>query len=108
VAAGRIASIVTIDKHGQYEVYDFAGAKDWQSYDVQGRPVDGPSINLAVLPKGVLADIREDGELTITVPTSGVQKVVKDKDLLTTMRLSNIGDQVVYRQDGALWSLRTQ
>lgn len=106
IATGRIASMVTIDKTGQYEVYDFAGDKDWRSYSLTVRDTDGPGLNQAVLPKGVTADIREDGELTITVPTSGVQKVVQDKELFTTMRLSNIGDQVVYRHDSAFWSLR--
>jgi len=106
VAGGRTASVITVDKSGQYEIYDFVSDKDWQTYAVQVRSVDGPGINQVVLPKGVTAEIREDGEIQITVPTSGIQKVVRDKDLLTTMRLSNIGDQVVYRHDGALWSLR--
>ncbi len=105
---GRIVSVLTVDSSGQYEVFDLAGTEDWRSYTATTRISDSPELNQAVLPKGVTADIREDGELIITVPTQGTQKVVKDKDLLTTMRLSNIGNQVVYRHDGALWSLRMQ
>jgi len=108
IAHGRIATVVTIDKTGQYEVYDFAGSDGWRSYSTQVRLCDGPGLNQAVLPKGVTADIREDGELIITVPTQGAQKIVQDKDLFTTMRLSNIGDLVVYRYEDALWSLRMQ
>jgi hypothetical protein len=105
-ASGRTASVLTIGNSGQYEVYEYAASKNWQSYTVTTRDADSPELNQTVLPKGVTADIREDGELIITVPTQGTQKVVKDKDLLTTMRLSHIGNQVVYRYEDALWSLR--
>jgi len=107
-ASGRIATVLTVDTTGQYEVQEFAGTKDWRTHNVTTGTSDSPDLNQALLPKGVTAAIREDGQLLIAVPTQGTQKVVQDKDLATTMRLSNIGNQVVYRQDGALWSLRMQ
>ncbi len=103
---GRIAVVATVDQSGQYQVYEFAGSDEWKSHNMTVRDVDGLELNLTILPKGVTAEIREDGELVISVPTQGAVKVVPDKDLLTTMQLGNIDNQVVYRKDGALWSLR--
>jgi len=107
-AGGRIATITTIDGSGQYQVLTLSADKDWRQAAVSTIDVDGPDQNHAVLPKGVIAQITEDGELTIEVPSSGAGKVVKDKDLLSTMRLYSIADQVVYLHEGALWSLRMQ
>lgn len=106
IGNGRIATIMTIDATGQYRVFTFAGEKHWRSYGVTVRETDGPELNQAILPKGVTAEISEDGELTVSVPSQGVVKQVTDKDLFTTMQLGNMGDTVVYRHDGALWSLR--
>lgn len=103
---GRIAMVATVDQSGQYQVFKFAGSEAWKSHTIHVRAVDGPELNLAILPKGVMAEIREDGELNVSVPTQSAVKVVQDKDLMTTMRLGNIGDRVVYRKDDALWSLR--
>lgn len=103
---GRIASVMTVNHSGEYQLFTFAGDSKWHTCQVTGAVVDTPELNQAVLPKGVTATIQEDGELLIAVPTQGVVKQVKDKDLATTMDLGNIGDQVVYRGDGALWSLR--
>lgn len=103
---GRIAVVATVDQSGQYRVFEFAGSEAWKTHTIHVRDVDGPELNLAILPKGVMADIREDGELNVSVPTQSAVKVVQDKDLVTTMRLGNIGDRVVYRKDDALWSLR--
>lgn len=107
-ALGRIASVIAVDSSGQYRAFEFAGSSDWRSYSVVVRDVDGPELNLAILPKGVTAEIREDSELIVCVPTQGTVKVVNDKDLYTTMQLGNIGDRVVYRNQGALWSLKMQ
>ena len=101
-----IATVVTVDKDGAYQAITFSGRSGWRTYQVTNRDIDGPELNQTVLPKGVTAQIDNDGELTIVVPSSGVSKQVVDKDLLSTMQLSRIGNQVVYRQAGALWSLR--
>lgn len=105
-ALGRIASVVIVDKTGQYREFTFAGNADWSQYSVTAIDRDGPELNRVVLPKGVTATIRLDGELIIEVPTQGTQKVVSGKDIATTMQLTHLENQVVYRHNGALWSLR--
>jgi hypothetical protein len=108
LSGNRFAEVITVNKNGDYEAHSFVFTADWKQYRYSKVKVDGPEQNLTILPKGVTARIAEDGELVIQVPQSGDTKVVKDKDLATDMRLSHIGNQVVYRKDGALWSLRMQ
>jgi len=107
-AFGRIAVVVVLLCSGQYRMYTFCGGREWRTYDVSVRDLDGPALNLTILPKGAIAEIREDGELAVTVPSQGTERVVSDKDIITAMQLGNIGDGVVYRYRGALWSLRMQ
>ena len=102
----RYAEIITLNQNGEYQVHSFSFDAHWKKYSISTRTVDGPEQNLTILPKGVVAEIPEDGKLVITVPSQGVQKVVTDKDLGSDMRLGRIGDLVVYRKDGELWSLR--
>jgi hypothetical protein len=106
LSGNRYAEVITVNKNGDYEAHAFVFSADWKQYRYTKTRVDGPDQNLTILPKGVIARIVEDGELIIIVPTSGDTKIVKDKDLATDMRLSHIGNQVVYRQDGQLWSLK--
>lgn len=102
----RYVEVAAINKSGTYHAYGFAFDRAWQHYSATTRDIDQPSLNTALLPKGVAARIEDDGELVVFVPSQGEQKVVRDKDIATTMHLTNIGDTVVYRKDGALWSLR--
>lgn len=102
----RYVEVVIMDQNGSYQVYGFSFDANWKHYQVTKRDVDQPDLNLAFLPKGVAARIDQDGELTIYVPTQGDQKVLNDKDIATTMLLGNVEDSVVYRQNGALWSLK--
>ena len=108
LAGNRFAEVITVSKNGDYEAHTFVFTTDWKQYHYSKVSVDGPEQNLTILPKGVTARIVEDGELIIQVPQSGDTKVVRDKDLATDMRLSHIGNQVVYRKVGGLWSLRMQ
>ncbi len=105
MAGNRFVEVITINKHGDYEAITFTFSKDYQSYTTERRLVDSPEQNLTALPKGVTAEIRTDGLLTISVPQNNVVKEVSDKDISTEMRLARIGDQVVYLKDGELWSL---
>ena len=68
--------------------------------------MDGPELNLAILPKGVCATIMKDGELDVFVPGSGNVNRAEDDQVATDMLLSNWGDRVVYVQDGELWAVR--
>ncbi len=106
VGGGRFAEIVTLNQQGEYQTHSLSFNSDWNKYKVSTRTVDGPEQNITILPKGVVASIPEDEQLVITVPSKGAQKIVNDKDLATNMYLSRIGDQVVYLNDGVLWSLK--
>ena len=108
IAGTRFVEVMTIDKNGQYKAIGFSFDSTWQKYSATTRDSDSPEQNTAILDKGVTATIAEDGELVIAVPWKGEQKEISDKDLFTTMRLGNIDNRVVYRKDGALWSLRMQ
>ncbi|MCA9353916.1 MAG: serine/threonine protein kinase [Candidatus Kaiserbacteria bacterium] len=105
-AGTRFVVVVTVNQNGEYEEHRFAFDKNWKQYQYDRELVDGPELNLTILPKGVTASIKDDGELIIAVPFQGDKKVVSDKDIGTNLRLAHIGDKVVYRKDGALWQLR--
>jgi hypothetical protein len=107
-AGNRFVEVITINQNGDYEALGFSFSEDYRDYTTHRRTVDGPEQNLTVLPKGVVAEIPTDGTLVLTVPRNGTEKRVDDKDLATDMHLARIGDQVVYRKDGALWSLSMQ
>lgn len=107
-AGSRYVEVVTLSQNGDYEALGFSFSEDHRTYTTHKRIVDSPEQNLTILPKGVTADIPTDGTLVLKVPRSGAEKRVDDKDLATDMHLARIGDQVVYRKDGALWSLSMQ
>lgn len=107
-AGTRYVAVVTLDQDGEYQMHECAFSADWKQYVLHVHRVDTPDLNCALLPKGVVASIKEDGELTITVPTQNEVKIISHKDVGTDMRLDRILDRVVYRKDGVLWSLRMQ
>jgi hypothetical protein len=106
IAGTRFAEVVTVDAVGQYQAFRFAFDARWRDYTLFKALCDSAELNTTILPKGVTVTIREDGELTIAVPHKQEERVVSDKDILATMRLSHIGDRVTYRHQGELWSLR--
>ncbi len=103
-AYGRIAVLTVLSGQGTYQrmICYLDASLDHAHGELQ--PADMEH-NVAVLPKGVVALIERDGELTITVPSSGVVRRVEDRGIETTMRLARLGDKVVYMADDALWSL---
>ncbi len=105
-AGNRFVTVIGADKNGTYHRCDLTFASDYGTYTASLEAVDGPDLNVALLPKGVGASIQDDGELTIFVPTSGVIRPVKDKDIATDMTLAHMDDTVVYVRDGALWSVK--
>ncbi len=107
-SGNRFVEVVTINQNGDYEAIGFSFTEDHRTYSVHKRTVDGPEQNFTILPKGVVAEIPTDGTLLVTVPRSAIEKRIDDKDLATDMHLARIGDQVVYRKEGALWSLSMQ
>ncbi|MEX0918004.1 MAG: hypothetical protein WDZ93_02520 [Candidatus Paceibacterota bacterium] len=106
VAGTRYVAVLTLDQNGEYRVHGFTFDTEWKQYSVTAHTVDQPDLNIVILPKGVAASIENDGELNVFVPTQRDLKLVRDKDIATTMRLARIDDRVVYRSNGALRSLR--
>jgi hypothetical protein len=105
-AGYRSLILVAVDKMGVYKRFEFFFTKDYSTYKVNESAVDQSELNLAILPKGVNASIIDDGELIISVPSTGAVTKVEDKHLSTKMTLGNFGDQVVYIENGVVWSVR--
>jgi hypothetical protein len=105
-AGPRYAVLITADNSGKYERLEFSFDKEYKGYTFSTSEVDGPDLNIAILPKGVAAQIENDGELSIIVPSSGTVKKVADKTIATDMSLANWDDKVLYIQNGAVWSLK--
>jgi hypothetical protein len=105
-AGHRFASFVAVNKSGGYVRLDLTFDRDYTSYTATQVDVDQPELNMAILPKGVVAAIEEDGVLLISVPTNKVANRIEDKQVSTDMVLSNWGDRVTYIQNGTVWSLR--
>jgi hypothetical protein len=106
VGDGRFVAVMTVTGHGNYETLRFIFTSNLKSYQVTRIQRDEPSQNLVVLPKGVVAEIINDGELSLLVPQSGEQKLVNDKDIVTTMHLARCGNQVVYTDGSSIWTMR--
>lgn len=105
-AGNRFVVVVGLDRNGIYQKIEFTLDKDYSSYKIRQSSTDEAGLNIAILPKGVCATIIDDGELNIFVPTSGVENIVSDKNILTDMNLSNWDNKVVYIQNGELWTVR--
>lgn len=105
-AGNRFASFIALDKKGNYQKIEIAFDHEYRAYKVWTGIVDGPELNLAILPKGVCATIVRDGELDIFVPANGNMTRVEDKQVATDMILSNWEDRVIYIQNGEVWVVR--
>lgn len=104
-AGNRFIVIIAADRKGDYHKIELTFDAEYKNHSLWRGVVDSPELNMAILPKGVCATIVDDGELVIFVPTNGKVNKVPDKALTTEMKLGNLGDTVVYIQDGNLWKL---
>ena len=105
-AGHRFVTAVALDKQGKYHKFDFILSHDYGAYRVSQNEVDTPELNMAILPKGVCAEIVDDGELIVSVPSSGKINKAADKNITTDMELANWENGVLYIQNGAVWKLR--
>lgn len=105
-AGNRFVVLMVLDKKGLYYRIEIVLDKDYQNYSLKKELVDSPELNITILPKRVCARIVEDASLEILVPSTSVLKKIADRHISTLMELSNIGDKVVYLQDGILYLLR--
>lgn len=76
---------------GVYEKYEFIFNNDYTNYSVKITEVPTPDLNIALLQKGVVASLPEDGNLIISVPFNGQEKLVTDSRLQTSWLLDNWG-----------------
>lgn len=105
-AGNRFISLVAADKSGDYKKIELTFDRDYRTYKAWVGTVDGPELNLAILPKGVCATIVRDGELDIFVPANGNVTKAEDSQIATDMLLANWEDKVIYVQNGEVWAVR--
>ena len=105
-AGHRFISVIALDKTGNYRKLEFTMNKDYDSYTLWQGKTDGPELNMAILDRGVVATIIEDGKLVIFVPTSGAKTDVSDSNITTDMTLYANSDTVAYTQGDAVWSVK--
>jgi hypothetical protein len=104
-AGHRFISVIAVDKKGEYRKIEFTFDRAYKTYTTWEGDAENPELNMALLPRGVMATVVRDGELVIFVPTSGTINRAADKDVTTSMLLSNWDNRVVYIRDGQLWAV---
>ncbi|TAI67630.1 hypothetical protein [Bradyrhizobium sp. Leo170] len=105
-ACGRFAAFTVVDKQGVYGKVELTFDKTFTRYQAWVGPADGPELNMAILPRGVVATITDDFEITIFVPTTGTVNKVRDTGVSTAMKLAAWSERIVYILDGAVWQMR--
>lgn len=105
-ANGRFAAFIVLDKDGSYQKIELTFGKTYTSYQAWIGTADTAELNMAVLPRGVVATIVNDFELAIVVPTTGAVNKLASKDVTTALKLANWGEKLVYIKDGAVWQMR--
>lgn len=105
-AGVRYVALIIITKKGEYERWSLVFNNEYTSYTLTRVSVDGPELNMATLPKGVVAYIDHDGELMVSAPVNGNTTKVEDSTIATDMVLCNWDDRVLYIKSGELWSIR--
>jgi hypothetical protein len=104
--AGSLVLVICADKQGVYHRLLFLFDSGFTSYECYASVVQGPELDATILPRGVVAEIERDGELTISVPSRKIANVVSDKHITTDMELTRWDERVLYIRTGALWSVR--
>lgn len=107
IAGERIVVLTIQEPSGEYVELMLAFDEQYRTYQVSRQVVATPDLTAVVLPTRVVASIRNDGELTITVPSSQTAKTVRDSAVTTDLLLFRWNERVLYLKDGAVWSLRS-
>lgn len=105
-AGNRFITVIGLAKDGSYHKVELTMSRDYKTYKAWKGSSDDPSLNIAILPKGVCVTIIDDGKIDIFVPASGTLNEVKDKQIATDMMLANWDDRVVYIHNGSVWSVQ--
>ncbi len=106
ISGPRCVVLSAMQTNGSYHHVELVFDRSYTSYQINQTEVDTPQLNRAILPKGVMVAIIEDGEIVITVPTTGDRRLVHDSQALTSLALASWGNRAVAIRDGALWQLQ--
>lgn len=106
ISGPRCAVLSVMQANGSYHQVELVFDRSYTGYQISQTEVDTPQLNRVILPKGVMVAIIEDGEIVITVPTTGDCRHVKDRHALTSLALGTWGNRAVAILDGALWQLQ--
>lgn len=108
-AGNRFVAIICMDKNGAYQKIEITFDERYESYQVLTSATSSSELNMAMLPKGVVATIEKDGELAFFAPVNKKVEVktVADKDISTNVVLANWDDALVCIKDGNVFKLKT-
>jgi hypothetical protein len=105
-AGVRCAVLAVLEKKtGQYKKYEITFDKDYVGYSIIVSDMVDLDINIALLPKGVNAEIVSDGSLVISVPTTGVRNEVLDAKIGTLHQMTYWENRVLAIQGSKIWSV---
>jgi len=105
-AGQRFMSLIALSRNGQYRKFELTFTAQYESYQLWQADTDSAELNMAILPRGVVTTIVNDGELCVFVPVNGAMTKINDKFITFDMKLANWDEKVVYVKDGSVWSIR--
>ncbi|MCX6755031.1 MAG: hypothetical protein NT068_00620 [Candidatus Nomurabacteria bacterium] len=106
IAGARCATLSVLENRtGQYKKYEIVFSKDYTSYQINISDIASPELNMTSLPKGVNAEIENDGSLLITVPTSGGRNDVTDAKINANFTLAHFENRVVAIEGSKVWAI---
>lgn len=106
MAGTRYIVAVTLDsKTGEYSRHEFIFDAKYSSYTYKNNVCSSSELNTAMLPKGVIAYIADDGHMVIEAPTSGQVTDVKDSKIKSSFTIFNWENRVVYTDDHQVWAV---
>lgn len=106
VSGNRCVILSVLEKKtGQYKKYELIFDGDYTNYTISVSDMVNPDLNIALLPKGVNAELVTDGSLIISVPSTGVRNEVSDAKIDTLYMLSNWENRVVAINGSKVWAI---
>ncbi len=106
MAGSRYVVVITLDsKTGEYSRHEFIFDQKYQSYAYKHNICSTSELNTAMLPKGVIAYIVDDGYMIIEAPTSGNVTDVHDSKIKSSFIMFNWENRVIYTDDHQIWAV---
>ncbi len=109
MAGTRYTVVITLDtKTGEYSRHEFIFTSNYQDYIYKHAITSSPELNVAILPKGIIVYIPDDGHLTIEVPTANNRTEIKDPKIRSSFTLFNWENRVVYIDGNEIWAVSSK